>query len=491
MNIKIRNNFYILLPILTWLCITLVFTSNSNIYADDAGLIDGFQSGDANSYLKGFSTWVPGRNLTILFQYLLFKISFINSYNLVIYHIIAQLFYVSIAALIGRIIFRVSQNRLTASLIVVGILIFPTNLQILSWGLALPQHILSTLFSVLTVKYLLFPSENREIKIWMALMAMIFTYDQSAALAFFLIVFIVFGLNAKLRIFDIQISRESKISWVCLIFVYFLISFFGRRSLGVASTLSKDSISLLLLNLTHPFFKIAAIVHDALGIFFVLALILAILLIFKIWSRIRKNQEALMKLLQEKLIRLAIFLFIGAFVSYVPAALWYPDKRHYFLPATLTLLGIGMAIGQTRISNRRNGIFVTRALITVILLSLIINQNIQLQNWKDRDQQRQLFYFELAQKVNNYPKNSIFLINDVNPRILNLFYAENMPSAYKYYNHAWNQDVPKISQLSRIGSLRNCLNPKEANTEFIEIRQTRKIDSSYTFTKRSISGACL
>ena len=50
----------------------------SNIYADDAGFISNFNSGNFSSWIQDFRNYVPGRNLHIFWQYLFFEMLDMN-----------------------------------------------------------------------------------------------------------------------------------------------------------------------------------------------------------------------------------------------------------------------------------------------------------------------------------------------------------------------------------------------------------------------------
>jgi hypothetical protein len=169
---------YVLLPSFVWVCLTFSYTVKANIYADDAALLKSFEDGDFSTYISDFLYWVPGRNLTILFQYLFFGFTSTSISTFGIYHFVAQVFYACTAGSVGLLTFKLTRSKFLAFTLTTFFLLNPLNIQIINWALALPQHIIPTLISIITV-HLLFEQNTRknEILIMCGLLIMIYTYD--------------------------------------------------------------------------------------------------------------------------------------------------------------------------------------------------------------------------------------------------------------------------------------------------------------------------
>jgi hypothetical protein len=204
-----------------------------------------------------------------------------------------------------------------------------------------------------------------------------------------------------------------------------------------------------------------------------------------------KRTKPSLSFFDQKKNRLGFFLIIASFASFFPAALWYPDKRHFFLPATLLLTGLGLLIGKIKVKEIKFLRASTSLTLVLILTLCVIFQNSELRGWESRDQKRKSLYVELSHQVNQFPENSVFLIDDVDPAIFNLFYAERMQSAYKYYNESWKTNSPRIYQLSRIENLKACTAKENVNSDYIRINLVKDADLRYTFTPDRIDKDCI
>jgi hypothetical protein len=488
----LREYQYLLLPGFAWLCLTLSYTVNANIYADDALLLKSFEDGNFNTYIREFLYWVPGRNLTIFFQYIFFGVTSTSILTFGIYHFFAQLLYVCTAGLVGLLIFKLTHSKFLAFIINSFFLFNPLNIQIINWALALPQHIITTLFSLVTV-YLLFKSNSRknEILIMCGLLIMIFTYDQSAALAFFVILYCFIPSDSRFFVINFKSSLLFKFFSFALIVSYLSISYFGRRALGYKSTLSENSLELLQKNLIYrPIRNISQFTEIILGKYagiaslFASVSLLAILILFRrlILSQL-KQQDA-------NKIKLCLFFFILSFVSFLPAALWYPNLRHFFLPTALMMISIGVFVNDFKLI-RNWRIHLLQNLILVLTFLLVAQLQVkELSDWQDRDDIRKNFYLELSEKIKEYPDQSNFFIDDSSAPVNDLFYSEWMPSAYRYYNNYSSASQVRIHQLSKLESLQTCTTSNIDVSLFIEITFSPSNENYFSYSSKPLKEIC-
>jgi hypothetical protein len=489
---RLKSNAYLILPSLIWLSVTLNFTLRANIYADDAGLIGKFQVGNLQSFTQDFANWVPGRNLTIFFQYLLFSLTSSNIDTFWYYHFVAQVFYLCIGLVIGNLVIKFSGSKFLSGFIVLVFLCNPLNAQVINWSLGLPQHILSTLISITTI-YLLFRKNSRRNKllIMAGLVLMIFTYDQSAALAIFIIFYSLTRINVKLNVITLKSGVYFNLFGIFLILVFVLVSYFGRISLGFASNLSKDSLGLLKQNLyLLPKDKASEIWHAVFGgipqqFVLIMATSLAYFLYFK-----REDIHVLFKQMNLHKAGVGVFFLSTSFVSFLPAALWYPDKRHYFLPGVLLLLSVVTIIIALNFTVSRKVVVAQRIVAVISVLCLLQLQMNSLKIWDQRDDLRKEFYLDLSATRKLYPEGTNFFVDDSNSYMQNLFYSEYMPSAYSFYNNDFNSDSPRIHQLSKIGFLETCTKSAYLDDLFIEVSQGSENSNLYFYEPMSIEEIC-
>jgi hypothetical protein len=488
----LREYQYVLLPGFTWLCLTLSYTVNANIYADDALLLKSFEDGNFNTYIREFLYWVPGRNLTIFFQYIFFGVTSTSISTFGLYHFFAQLLYVCTAGLVGLLTFKLTRSKFLAFIITSFFLFNPLNIQIINWALALPQHVIPTLFSIVTV-YLLFKpnSQKNEILIMCGLVIMIFTYDQSAALAFFVILYCLIPSKSRFFVINFKSSLLFKIFSFALIFSYFSVSYFGRRTLGYKSTLSENSLDLLQKNLIYrPIHNISQFTEIILGKYAGVASLFASISLLAILILCRRLILAQLKQQDVNKIKLCLFFFILSFVSFLPAALWYPNLRHFFLPTALMMICIGVFINDFNlIRNWRSHLL--QNLILVLTFLLVAQLQVKgLSDWQDRDDIRKNFYLELSEKMKEYPDQSNFFIDDSSAPVNDLFYSEWMPSAYRYYNNFSSASQVRIHQLSKLESLQTCTTSNMDGSLFIEITFSPSNENYFSYSLKPLKEIC-
>jgi hypothetical protein len=469
-----KDNLYLFIPSLIWLSLTLRFTFKANIYADDAALISDFEDGGLGSHLNSFLNWVPGRNLTIFFQFLFFRVSSTNIESFGFYHGIAQLFYVCTAITIGVFIFKSTKNKFLALIATTLFLFNPLHVEITNWALALPQHIISTLASLITIYFLFQPSRTRNtIFIYFGIIIMVFTYDQSAALALFIIIYTLLPLNNKLMIINFRRSKSFIYFSALLTICFFCISYFGRKSLGHGSNLSGNSLGLLYQNLfsrpIHLFTKFANYYMEEPPIAVVLSSSGALLLAISVLIFQRHKISFRLKNINFFPIKVSIFFLFSSFFSFLPVALWYPAIRHLYLPGALLLISVFIFLDALNFLKTWRQNFIQNLILVLALLLFAFLQTSSLVHWQNRDAVRKNFYLELSEKSKEFPAQTYFFIDGSSSELNKLFYAELMTSAYQYYNNVSNFEQVKISQMSKAESLKICLATQVQQSVFVQI----------------------
>jgi hypothetical protein len=189
-------------------------------------------------------------------------------------------------------------------------------------------------------------------------------------------------------------------------------------------------------------------------------------------------------------IKLCLFFFILSFVSFLPAALWYPNLRHFFLPTALMMICIGVFINDFNlIRNWRSHLL--QNLILVLTFLLVAQLQVKgLSDWQDRDDIRKNFYLELSEKMKEYPDQSNFFIDDSSAPVNDLFYSEWMPSAYRYYNNFSSASQVRIHQLSKLESLQTCTTSNMDGSLFIEITFSPSNENYFSYSLKPLKEIC-
>ena len=95
---------------LCFLFITLflgVRTAHSNISADDAGFMYGIANGNLTSWINSLVSYVPGRNLHILWQVLIFNVTGTEMNTFWFYHALESASYVVVFFLVYKVLVKI------------------------------------------------------------------------------------------------------------------------------------------------------------------------------------------------------------------------------------------------------------------------------------------------------------------------------------------------------------------------------------------------
>jgi hypothetical protein len=353
--------------------ILFFFSKDTKIFADDAGFMSMFKEVGTKNLLMGVLNYVPGRNLHILWQDLAFAITSTEVAHFWQYRLLQTIVFSAIALIVSLIVFSQNQRIIPASITGLFVCFFPIYQEVLWWPSALPMHLFSTLF-ILLMLYIFQTCKPFALKMLLinlfAVFA-IFTYDQSAAVAFaFLgyVILIEFRKFREQRISPTWLALESLLFTVLALCYAFLV--LGRNGNGPvldgnsAVRFAKN----LVLPLTYSWSKSQLIT---------LTLLLAVLIgvVFK-WRLMNGYARAMVKTeLGKKYIDYLPkkersfpprLLFMLSFIAYIPTALWYVSPRHLYLPMVLFMLGIG-SLPIDRVNKFR-----LRTSISVCILCLIL-----------------------------------------------------------------------------------------------------------------------
>jgi hypothetical protein len=445
-----RENF------LLFLAVGLVLgfrTRNANIFADDAGFIHSFINGDLNSYLRDFQTYVPGRNLHILWQYSLYGILGTSKFSFIAYHVLQSLLFVSVGYSINLILLKLSVRKLTASLVGLVFIFLPFNTMVLLWPSALPMHIFSSLFVLIFILIYLSQISSGRTNFGVATLLFfgtlaMFTYDQSAAV---IIIVLLATLYENIRAFLVHSRirviqfKKVEIFVTLLILCIYASNFMLNRATGNGPIFTFESISRLAVNLFPPlkvyqklhsdpnydFAKFFGLSLNALLIVFSIAFICLSLLILRL-----PNLRLLLFKMTCDLFSPSILIWFGmGLIAYLPIATWYISPRHLYLPFAFWSIGIGILIEKSlgRTTKRKITRICTSLLLFSILIFSVLQFNNGITNWLHRDILRQSTYALISNFENNYGENLCFHVLNKNSDSENLFYSEQIPPALHFY----------------------------------------------------------
>lgn len=181
---------FLFLALLLFFTTFFVFGERSHLlgfYSDDASWLD-VSSFSFNETLKYVSTYVTGRNLHVLWQYLLFGLSSDRLYpDLGIQHW-TQAFFTSINVILVFSILRVLGIRILIAFLASSLFAFyPNHGEVQYWMTAIPQNLMSVTWSLLFIWVCLYSTlcnKRLSIELLLFLFAFIFyifalfTYDQ-------------------------------------------------------------------------------------------------------------------------------------------------------------------------------------------------------------------------------------------------------------------------------------------------------------------------
>jgi len=427
---------------------------SANISNDDAGFIYSSVAGDYGDFRDSFLNYVPGRNLHILWNEILFTLVGSSKSSFWQYHFMQALAYLGVVALVYIVQLKVGVRRNIALFFSLLAIYFPTFSVIILWSTSLPQHLLSALFLLLGITFSLagdnfqsvkFSSRTRYMLVGIFLTLGMFTYDQVAAV----VIIFTFTLVAFQKMKSSSLGQLFKTSnylnsYLLISISVYLLVFFSGRGTGDNLTVGGGTIGRLSGNLLIPLRVLQKInshsdtaknyfFYNPTYVFFgmlVFALIFVVLLVRSILRRMKSVTSAEVKTLQ-----LGIIFLIFAFVAYLPAAVWYVSPRHLFLPIILGLISVSIfsqyIYSQYKVGSKIECLlkFLSLFLIAVMLFGF----HSQISNWLARDLIREQLYSQLETFKRSGAIDCLLVDPKLNEIDSNL-YSETPNYALDFYN---------------------------------------------------------
>ena len=151
MNSKIKKivNFQFFIPSLFFVVFLFMFcmTYQIKIYADDAGFISSYKLSDEKKSLNRILSYVPGRNLHILWQDFGYYITAIDFENFWRHRMLQTFLFTLIGYLVYKIVCLITSDKINSLLAGLIVIFFPVYQDVNWWANALPQHIISSLLT--------------------------------------------------------------------------------------------------------------------------------------------------------------------------------------------------------------------------------------------------------------------------------------------------------------------------------------------------------
>lgn len=435
-------------------------TRNAKISADDAGFLKDFANGDFGDWYNSLIGYVPGRNLHILWQDVLFLVTGTNLTRFWKYHLIQSLSYTLVFVGVYLIILRHGGKKSVALVTGMGMALFPLYTSVVLWASALPMHLFSTLFLLVGLSSLSKQrsghiSENipKYILGIVFLSLAMFTYDQSAAVVLFVTLLVLTAqASSKLRV-SLPIHSSKKLLFMLLtVSVFYLLVFFAGRGTGNNLTVGSGTLGRLSGNILLPIkaylkirggfvggysiFQLNPYVALLINLGLFLVIVAICLVLFK---RIRSGASSA----SSNNLFSSIFFLSLAGAAYMPSAIWYVAPRHLFLPVVLGSIFVGILISEflkiMELKTCTKSIAVFFCAVLFISSSLGVSR--QISSWDARDQYRVAFYNALNAHLNEIGNPCIGIGQTLNG-VDSYLYSENINAALKFYSGRDQESEP-------------------------------------------------
>lgn len=454
MNNKIKKfiNFQYFIPSIYFVVFLFLFliTYQIKIYADDAGFISSYELSDDKKSLNRILQYVPGRNLHILWQDLGFYITAIDFESFWRHRMLQTFLFTLIGYLVYKIVCLITHDKIYSLLVGLLVIFFPIYQDVNWWANALPQHIISSLFVLLIIivqiKIINFRLRFLAVNI-LAVLA-IFTYDQSAAAAFLLLIMESYSYWSKSKNSGkINFAAITQSTIVFLLFAVYLQLVLSRN--GNGPDLSTISASRFLRNLALPLFYI---LENEKYLKYVLIAIIIILLLFY-----RATKNSIVKIFSNVFTLSNSKYLILALASYVPIAVWWISPRHLYLPGILFaiwLSQIAFSLIQSELLKLQMLKFFT---LFIVFLSICVTSVLAV-NKTSYSSEREKIYFSLIKSI---PENEVgkycYGIHS-NSDVNNLLRYEAIPHALAFYsgNNQFSRSKCSSNPVYKINQVEKC-----------------------------------
>ena len=411
MNSKIKKivNFHFFIPSIFFVVFLFMFlmTYQIKIYADDAGFISSYRLSDGKNSLNRILRYVPGRNLHILWQDFGYYITAIDFENFWRHRMLQTFLFTLIGYLVYKIVCLITSDKIYSLLAGLIVIFFPVYQDVNWWANALPQHIISSLFVLLIilVQIKIINIRLRFLAINILAILAIFTYDQSAAVAFLLLAMESYSYWSKSKKAGKMNATFIAQSTIVLVLMITYIQLVINRN-GNGPELSSGSIPRFLM-------------------FIVVGILLLTL------YRVTKYR---MKELSFNLFGSSNSKYlILAFASYVPIAVWWVSLRHLYLPGILFaiwLAQISFSLIQAKVLRKSS----LKLFASFLLFFSIGVTSVLAINKTSYSLEREKIYISLVASVPENKTGKYCYIFDNNSDPNNLFRYEAISHALAFYS---------------------------------------------------------
>lgn len=430
MNSKIKKivNFQFFIPSLFFVIFLFMFcmTYQIKIYADDAGFISSYKLSDEKKSLNRMLSYVPGRNLHILWQDFGYYITAIDFENFWRHRMLQTFLFTLIGYLVYKIVCLITSDKIYSLLAGLIVIFFPVYQDVNWWANALPQHIISSLFVliIILVQIKIVNIRLRFLAINILAVLAIFTYDQSAAVAFLLLAMESYSYWSKSKnagkINAIFIAQSTIVLVLIIIYIQLVLNRNGN-----GPELSSSSIPRFLRNLLLPLFYVLE--NDKYLQYMFIVVVILLLTIYRV------NKYKMKELSINLFSSLNIKYLILAFASYVPIAVWWVSPRHLYLPGILFaiwLAQISFSLIQAKVLKKSS----LKLFASFLLFFSIGVTSVLAINKTSYSLEREKIYISLVSSVPENETGKYCYIFDNNSDPNNLFRYEAIPQAFAFYS---------------------------------------------------------
>lgn len=398
-----------------WLATIVIFgvgASGLGFYTDDAGFLSGLPAArlvDLWTYIRGY---VPGRNLHVLWQYLIYKLVGKPVTHLTALHVFQSALH-GLVAVGFFLLLRSLGLRRHVGVIAAGLLaVWPISGETHYWLAAAPQNLISTLFVllfVMTTLALAAGSAPWWVRVLdaIAFSCALFTYDQ----VFFVLLLLV-GVRLVRAFFrsDPHRWRFAAFHSPYLLAVGFYVWLKLNMQASAGPVLRAGSLQMLTWNVrhtvsnnlgavwwvqVHPFYSQVTVSDWLLSLAVAVALTALALWLLRQESPVAERAES-------GLARLPVFLLASSFyiAAYLPIWLWYIAPRHHYLPSLGLFAGGAVCLAALLqwLNSRTAQGLVVLSLGAVIFFWAAASRG-ESHYWKDAFSSKQRLFIELKSVI--------------------------------------------------------------------------------------------
>ncbi len=414
-------------------------SSNLGFYADDAYFLNAIKPDSSfKDLFQCFKSYVTGRNLHILWHYL---ITLLSGGSIAKMHFITVILEVVTAGLFYSILRILNVNVYASFVSIVLFVLYPNHGETHYWISSIPMNILSTLLVLLFVLFTLLVINKIEkdspftvadfmkyITLFLIFLCAMFTYDQAVP-----VVMLIATISAGYVSFQKPIFRRK----ILMLWLLALIIFFTLLTLKIINPAGGPTFSHLTFQWVSDNFLLSlkiwlkmAVVHyksfgplslsEKMTVFFVTIIFAIISLLLQIESVKKKNQSLENYICDKKknindrslgllLILSGIAIFLAAsFPSYI----WSISPRHLYLPSvgvTFFVSGLFTYLPSPTKHKRKNAVFLSCYIS--FLIAGYMAANIQEKNgWINSYKLRETFYESLLKEEGEVKNQNLLLV---------------------------------------------------------------------------------